>query len=271
MWGRKIAENDKAAQNPVPNINLPVPGMAMKKAAAWLAAVLCAAFLLSGCGAKPPSDTLRWINASYAILTALNDNDYTVYGGMEVNEQNQKSQVAALDEWWGVSDRASADEVLAWVLEKGHRVSFVEDTAFLEQSAVMDGVPRASYVATILEAFEVDEAQARFMADTYAMYQDYGKGAIDAWDYCRALNLLSFYYVAGYYEREEALDKSLEIAGRLQAMYSSWDELADSYLRGYAYWTGESSEERRAVYEKLKIREDSPYAVDYNVTLEKSW
>jgi hypothetical protein len=45
----------------------------------------------------------------------------------------------------------------------------------------------------------------------------------------------------------------------------------DSYLRGYEYWAEESSDERRAVYEDLKGREDNPYAVDFKMTLEKTW
>ena len=45
----------------------------------------------------------------------------------------------------------------------------------------------------------------------------------------------------------------------------------DSYLRGYEYWNGESSDERRSVYEDIKTREDNPYAVDYNLALTKTW
>ena len=83
------------------------------------------------------------------------------------------------------------------------------------------------------------------------MYEQFGAEAIDGWDYCRALNLMSFFYLAGYYTEEEALDKSLEIAVTLQEKFDSWDALVDSYLRGYEYWAEESSDERREVYEDL--------------------
>lgn len=82
---------------------------------------------------------------------------------------------------------------------------------------------------------------------------------------------MGYYYHAGYYTEEEALDKSLEIAQTLQPLFGSWDELVDSYLAGYEYWSEESSEERRAIYEELKGEEDNPYAVDYTMTLEKTW
>lgn len=244
-----------------------------KLTVAVLAVMLSAVMMLSGCGSKEQTtpDTIRWVNASYAILTELNGNDYAKFGGMNINEMNKKMQILSLDKSWGVTDRKSADETLEWVLKEGHRTGFVEDAKFLAQDIGMDDLEEQDYLSYILYVFEVDEEQAQFMADTYVMYKEYGEHAIDAWDYCRALNLLSFYYVAGYYTEEEALDKSLEIAKEFQPMYSSWDELIDSYLRGYEYWAQESSDERRAVYEELKTREDNPYAVDYNITLEKSW
>ncbi len=82
---------------------------------------------------------------------------------------------------------------------------------------------------------------------------------------------MSFYYLAGYYTEEEALDKSLEIAQTLQPLFTSWDDLIASYMRGYEYWAEESSADRQAVYEDLKTRSDNPYTVDYNTTLEKTW
>ena len=85
------------------------------------------------------------------------------------------------------------------------------------------------------------------------------------------MNLLGFYYLAGYYTQEEALDMSLEIAQTIQPLYESWDELIMSYMYGYEYWAEESSQERWDIYEDIKGRADSPYNVDFKMTLEKTW
>lgn len=238
-----------------------------------LAAILLMAAILSGCTRKEQQtpDTLRWFYASYAILTELNGNDYTEFGGMPINDFTRKLQIAALEQQWGVNDRQSADSTLAWALEEGHRSEFVESGKYLAEDIGMDKLEEEDYLPYILYISDLSEEEAGQLVNLYAMYKDYGEHAIDAWDYCRAMNLLSFYYVAGYYTKEEALDKSLEIANKLQPMYSSWDELVDSYLRGYEYWAETSSEGRRAVYEDLKTREDNPFAVDYHVVLEKCW
>ena len=81
------------------------------------------------------------------------------------------------------------------------------------------------------------------------------------------MNLLSFYYLAGYYTEQEALDKSLEIVKQVQASFESWDDLIASYMRGYEYWAEESSEQRQAIYEEIKERDDSPYQVDFKIEL----
>ncbi len=215
-------------------------------------------------------DTVRWFNASYAILTELNGWDYNIFGGLEPTAKNQEREKQLLDEWWGVTDRATADETLEWILTEGHRFGFIDNMSFLKELGLSE-VAEADRVNFILENFDVDENEAKFWVYYYSMYENYGDTAIDGWDYCRALNLLSYYYIAGYYTQEEALDKSLEIAKSFQSEFTSWDELIDSYLRGYEYWSDESSDERRKTYEEIKKRNDNPYAVDYNITLEKSW
>ena len=105
----------------------------------------------------------------------------------------------------------------------------------------------------------------------FGFYEQYGPDAIAGWDYCRAMNLMSFYYLAGYYTEQEALDKSLEIARTMQPLFESWDDLMSSYMRGYEYWAEESADERRALYEDLKTRQDNPYSVDFKMQLEKTW
>ena len=216
------------------------------------------------------TDALRWCSAAYAILTEVNGRDYTTFETVPITDQTQKLQQQALEEWWGVTDRQSADENLEWIMTEGHRTSFQEEAKYLEECGIGEVEPdkRADF---IYENFDVKTEEASLYANAYNMYAVYGEHAIDAWDYCRALNLMNFYYVAGYYSEEEAKEKSLEIALELQPLYSSWDELVDSYLRGYEYWAEESSDERRAIYEELQERSDNPYAIPYDTPLEKTW
>ena len=217
----------------------------------------------------PETDTVQWFNASYAILTDANGQDYNLFGGAEPGTVMEMQYQAMLDSSWGVTDRASADETLDWILTEGHRDDIMITGELL--SMMVEECGEEGLVDFLMQEYDESQEEADFDAATYQMYKEYGETAIDGWDYCRALSLLSFYYMAGYYTKEEALDKSLEIAQTVQPLFGSWDELIDSYLRGYEYWAEADSSERREIYEELLAADDNPFRVDYNTTLEKTW
>lgn len=214
------------------------------------------------------TDTVRWFNASYAVLTELNGWDYNIFAGLPMSDTAKGIAALSLQSWWEVTDRASADEMIDWLLEEGHRADFVDYVLYLKEYGFEQAENREEF---ILEYFDVTAEQAPLYVSWYEMYEQYGETAIDGWDYCRALNLLSFYYLAGYYTEEEALDKSLEIAQMVQPLFESWDDLVGSWLRGYEYWAEESSAERLAIYEEIKTRSDNPYQIDFKMKLEKTW
>lgn len=216
------------------------------------------------------TDTVRWFNASYAILTELNGWDYNRFAGLPANDESKKLEQESLKEWWSVTDRASADETLDWILSEGHRTTFAENMQVLEEAGI-DDVAEDDRLTFLMTNFQVTPDEAKEYLSSYEMYSQYGKDAITGWDYCRAMNLMSFYYLAGYYTEQEALDKSLEIAQTMQPLFESWDDLLASYLRGYEYWSEESSEERQALYEELKQRDDNPFLVDFKMDLVKTW
>lgn len=227
---------------------------------------------LTGCGnnsAASETDTVQWFNASYAILTQANGQNYNMFGGAKKNTIMEAQYQTMLENSWDVTDRSSADETLDWILTEGHRTDFMYTGELL--SMMVEEVGEDELINFLMEEFDESQDEADFDFATYEMYKEYGETAIDGWDYCRALSLLSFYYMAGYYTKEEALDKSLEIAETVQPLFSSWDELIDSYLRGYEYWAEEDSSERREIYEELLAADDNPFRVDYNTTLEKTW
>lgn len=216
------------------------------------------------------TDTIRWFNAAYAVLTDLNGHDYNLFGGMEITDTNKQIMQASLEEWWGVTDKESADDNMDWLLSEGHRVDFAENMEILKEDG-LDEIEEAERAAYLVEYYSLEEDEAAFYASAYDNYNKYGETAIDGWDYCRALSLLGWYYIAGYYDEAEALDKSLEVAQTLQEEFGSWDELMDSYLRGYEYWSVADSTQRRERYEEIKARGDSPYNLDWNLALEKTW
>ncbi len=245
----------------------------------WLTGVVLSLLAVTFVSCKQPapvSDTVRWINTTYALLTEANRGDRDLIGGFKKTELNQEQVRTMLSEWWDVTDRATADENLDWLLSEGHRTVFQKDMADLEEAGLTD-LSSEELRSAAEDAGYTDEAAAWLVA-MVELYRDKGSHAIDAWDYCRALQVLGYYYVAGYYTEEETLDASLEVAKTLQGMYGSWDECMESYLAGYQYWQEDDAQDpdsataaRRKIYEELQADDENPYELDWNTSLVKTW
>lgn len=216
------------------------------------------------------TDTIQWFNNTCAILTVLNTWDYTLYGGQPVNESSALLSQNLLQNSWDVTDRDSADETLNWVLSEGHRVSFAQEMDYLADTGLVD-VPPEEREQFLLDNFEITATQAQYYTDWFAQYEQNGDDTAAGWDYSRAMSLLGFYYLAGYYTEEESLDLSLTIAEDIQLTFDSWDSFMESYFIGYEYWAEEDSTDRREIYEELKAGPDSPFLLDWNMTFEKTW
>lgn len=249
-----------------------------KKLTIFVAGVLMAA-VLAGCGGKSGagvSDTVMWMNTTYAMLTRANGGDVSQIGGYKKNSVNEAVVQQGLESSWGVTDRATADETLDWILTEGHRMDFVDDMEAMKEDGLLE-LPDDELMPA-LASYGFTEDEAACYVEVSKAFKANGEHAIDAWDYCRALQLLGWYYVAGYYTEQETLDKSLEVATTLQQLYGSWDELAESYLVGYNYWSSDNPNDpdsataaRRKVYEAMKNTKDNPYSLDWNTKLEKTW
>lgn len=243
-----------------------------RKACMLLSLLLAAVCLLSGCGEKTPSESVLWINSTYAILTKVNGGDVNQVGGYVKNASSTKLVTQLLEEWWEITDRQSAEKQLDWLLQEGHRQEFLES---LHENH-LETYTKEELQAALTDYSEEDQIYFNLMYDAYAQF---GEHAIDAWDYCRAIQLLGYFYIADYYTYEEALDKSLEIGKSLQTIYDSWEEMAQSYLFGCQYWQGgdpndpESDLSKRyAILEELKSDADSPYqTLNWGMELTKTW
>lgn len=241
---------------------------------------------LTGCGSgaassAPPAqpavaETVRWLTGTYAIINRSNGWKLDVVGGLKPGESNTARMKSLLSEWWGVTDRASADENLQWLLTEGHR-TYYQNTVYNFAIDTLTAEDREIYLAVIgNDGYE--GADLNVLTTTFDAYMDLGSAAMDAWDYSRAIQCLGYYYVAGYYTLEESLDLALPIGQKLQETFSSWEEFARSYLWGYQFWNEDDGSDpesatakRRAVYEEIKALPESPYNLDWNLELTKSW
>lgn len=248
----------------------------MNKRITALFLAVFAAVSLFGCGkAKEPlPDTLRFFNAAYAPITERNGGDYNLVGGYNPKNSADAAMIQkGLKSSWEVTDAATAKETMDWLLSEGHNGEVVQ----YYKDNELDAYSRSELESVLVEPDFTTEERVMYLC-VYDAVQKFGDKAILAWDLSRAEQLLGWYYVAGYYTYEEAMDQSLEVAKKLQESYSSWDEMMESYFFGYQYWAEESMDDsdteaakRYEMYQELKAKEDGPYTVDWNTTLQKEW
>lgn len=126
-------------------------------------------------------------------------------------------------------------------------------------ASMMRGVLRRDWG---IENIEDGLEEVEVLIDTEAHLGD----ETDAWDYCRAAQLLGMFYISGYMTREEMMIKAHDVAEVIKANFDSWEELCRSYIAGYAEWVEdeEAVNERKSIYERLQNTPDGPYSVDWN-------
>lgn len=112
----------------------------------------------------------------------------------------------------------------------------------------------------------------RYLMHNDSEYNNSGEiSETDGWDYSRAMSLLSSGYICAYLTKEEALDKSLEVAKVIQKRFNSWDEFIDSYLKGYEKWSKHTAMGRWQIYENLRKEKDSIFSAPWDLELKREW
>ncbi len=175
-----------------------------------------------------------------------------------------KSLVA---ESWDISDRASAKELLDWLIDEGHRTGHWNMSQFLLRENVttcagLDNPPdncRDGDVKAIHDFAQ--DLESKLAGKTIA-----------AWDYGRLINIARWSYTLDYITEEEAWTYMLIAAKRSQVEYKSWEEYGQSYLLGRGYWLQDlkgSSVQSRIVQNLMSPEGNQAWStLDWNTKLD---
>lgn len=223
--------------------------------------------------------TVLWFNATYAPQTQANKSfgtNWKLVGGMKATEYNAEFCQENLVSGWKITDAASALETVESLKENGHREICRQCMEELAQMELLD-VDDETFLES-LAASQIEDNPYRYVIAYYMHKNGMSADDIAAWDLCRVNQLYAQFYICGYMTYEEAMDASLENSLILQEMYSSWEDMVQSYLLGYQFWTGDlaleedsPTQQRFQCYLELLAMEDGPYTLDWNLDLSKSW
>ncbi|MCC8155350.1 MAG: DUF1266 domain-containing protein [Tannerellaceae bacterium] len=148
-----------------------------------------------------------------------------------------------LRDWWGVTDRGSAFELLNSMMEEGHRVYFNVVLDFVKQYPD-DGIR----TKMIMQEYPDNERVAEFADNLAACIKEYkddpeipysetdlAKGIL-GWDTGRMVNLARMCYEVGYITQEEAWDLIGSAYEATAENFPDWRSFAISYVIGRGMW-----------------------------------
>jgi tetratricopeptide (TPR) repeat protein len=193
---------------------------------------------------KPEEHKYQWAIACSAQLFSQNHDGLWSLSGDEPTEANIQSEKKLLLDWWDISSREELLKLLESQLQYGHNSSWQAHRAALKQVN-----PVESLIALLHDSDNAAQVPVRL--DLVRQYgEKFGDRGLLAWDLCRYISLCRWGYRVGWLSEEEAYERIMPVARRLQANYSSW-QMGNEYLIGRHFWNAELYEADREKSEEI--------------------
>ncbi|NRT29264.1 hypothetical protein B0I68_002869 [Clostridium beijerinckii] len=179
-------------------------------------------------------------------------------GGNPANSWAKKHMRKLLVSGWNVKSTEDLRETISWLFNEGHNKEcmelverYKENPEFLENKKL----------------FKTKQRNMNTIMDTIAKKIE--KQGILAWDLCRVCNVAGWGFLAQYITYEEAIQISVDACEILQASYTSWDDMMESYFLGLWYWCEDytTTQNRMGWYESSKKNSESIYNIPWDTVL----
>jgi Protein of unknown function (DUF1266) len=170
-------------------------------------------------------------------LTATTDSLTTGIDAQRLSE--------GLAENWQITSQTSARQTIEWLLNAGHRALYPDALSILQSHEPADwqavAASRSDQPEQLLSFIENLAETRKSLQDEgfLSSDKDLARGIL-AWDMARAITLARAAYDLRYMSESEAWTVIRHAAGAVFQEFSSWEELAKSYIIGRAMWAGES-------------------------------
>ncbi|WP_252214730.1 MULTISPECIES: DUF1266 domain-containing protein [unclassified Clostridium] len=197
--------------------------------------------------------TMKFIGAAGYNTYANADCNGVDIGGMYVCLWAKKHMKKLLKSGWNIKNRDDLESTIAWLFNEGHNEECMELMKIYKENP---------------ESNRIKKKQKELFDTLCSEYENQG---ILAWDICRICNLAGWGFLSGYISYQEAIKVSVDACKVLQANYTSWDHMMNSYFCGLAFWNGpaQSSPKSRAQsYNLTKQSKDSIYNIPWDTDLD---
>jgi hypothetical protein len=209
----------------------------------------------------------RWAIALTGIMTELNNDSHDSLNSDVMNGVNKRKYLELLRRDWGVTTREELLETLTVMELNGHASSL----AFVKK--IINENKDFAFNA-IFNQFQLSSRQYNYLKFTVANWGHYYNRSILAWDLGRNIALCRWGYDTGFLTEEEAWEKIMYYARKIQSLYGSWAEYGLDYYFGRIFWASGFGAEMDyflktdEVYQKLTGQTGYWTSLEWKVDLE---
>lgn len=118
-------------------------------------------------------------------------------------------------------------------------------------------------VATIRDRVRENPSVSNKVEVVLKYHKVFGLKSIAGWDYARYVSLCGWGYIAGYLTEDEAWQRIMPAARRMQSTFDSWEDLGNNHVVGREFWSLKQSQapgdRTRKSYQKLLADPSSPW------------
>lgn len=151
-----------------------------------------------------------------------------------------------LRDWWDITDRGSAINILSWLANSGHSgdqyrffyVTIKDNPLLLAEELYNKNMADYKAVNGNDPVVDVVEKPNQIRAYNFVLknIDKTGNNLIYAWDYGRFVFVARSAYSVGFLTQAEALTLIEEVGKRVKNRFSSWQEFSDNYITGRLWW-----------------------------------
>lgn len=164
-----------------------------------------------------------------------------------------------LEEWWEVTDRQTALETIAWLLNEGQHAGADPALAEIRKRGLEDIAEeeKADEDSKIGDAFAI----AEFMTKVNESSVEELPETVLGWDLVRAVNMARWTFICGYVSEDEMWETMRATATTAKETFHSWEAYGKSFAVGRGVWRGDTDDYETAdeVVRTLLHKEESPW------------
>jgi hypothetical protein len=175
------------------------------------------------------TESQRWAIALTGIMTELNQDSHDSLNSDALNGVNKRKYLELLRRDWGITTREELLDTMTVMELNGHAASL----AFMKK--IINENQDFSF-NSIFNKLQLTSRQYNYLKFTLANWGHYRNRNILAWDLGRNIALCRWGYDTGFLSEEEAWEKIMYYARKIQSLYDSWVEYGLDYYFGRIFW-----------------------------------